>query len=41
MAKGIEKSILLVIEAEINQIGICVDGIKAFLKVVKEEGVKR
>ena len=39
----LKKNLLRAMEAEINQICICVDRIKAFLKVVKEEeeGVKR
>lgn len=37
MVKGIENSFLELLEAEVNQIGICVEGIRTFLKLAKEE----
>lgn len=41
MDKGIEMSLLTVIEAEVKQIAICVEGIQMFLKVAKIEAKKR
>jgi hypothetical protein len=40
VVKGIEKSFLTVIEAEVNQIAICVEGIRTFLKLAIDEADK-